>query len=129
MAAPQKLFITPNGSDSFAPPLDGVGVSGATTYYSKVFGAKNSDGQSVHLEWTGTPTGTFTMWCSDKPNPDETDDDDWVEDTTFTPTNPAGSASKMLDSGGNMKANLKRIKYVNAASSGTLFGWATVTRG
>jgi hypothetical protein len=127
MAAPQKLYLTAP-ADSFAPPSDGVAVSGANTYYSKVFGAKNSDGQSIHLEWSGTPTGTLTLWCSDKPNPDEASDTDWVQDTSFTPSNPAGAAGKMLDSAGNMKSNLKRVKYVNSAGAGVLFGWATVTR-
>lgn len=127
MAAPQKLFIT-YPADSFAPPSEGVEVSSTNTYYSDMFGAASSDGQSIHLEWSGTPTGTFTLWCSDKPNPDESSDTDWVQDTSFSPTNPAGSASKMLDSGGNMKSNLKRIKYVNTSGTGTLYGWATVVR-
>lgn len=129
MAAPYKLFVTASGTDSAAPVSEGVAVSGTNTYYSKVFGGAHSDGQSLQLEWTGTPTGTFTLWMSDKPNPDETDDDDWIQDTDFTPTNPAGSAGKMGDPAGNMKSNLKRIRYVNASGSGTLKGWVTVARG
>lgn len=127
MAAPYVIFYTA-GTGAWADKSDGVAVSGTNTYYSKPFGGAHSDGQSIHLEWSGTPTGTFTLWASDKPNPSETDDTDWVQDTTFSPTNPAGSASKMMDTTSNMKANLKRIKYVNASGSGTLKGWATVVR-
>jgi hypothetical protein len=65
---------------------------------------------------------------SDKPNPDQTNDNDWVQDTGFAPTNPAGSAGKMRDDTGNAKAYRKRIKYVNASGTGLLTGFVTVPR-
>lgn len=104
----------------------GVSVSGTDTYYSKPFQAKDAAAVSFHLQWTGTPTGTFTLWYSNKPKADATDDDDWVQDTTFSPTNPAGSASKGFYTVGNVVALFVRVKYVNASGSGTLVGWSEI---
>lgn len=105
----------------------GVAVAGAnTTYYSEPFAARDGRTVSFHLVWTGTPTGTFTLWYSNKPDADEADDDDWVQDTTFAPTNPAGSASKGFYTVGNVTAERVRLKYVNSAGSGTLLGWSCV---
>jgi len=125
MANSYMLFIT-QAVDGPGTRTEGVAVSSTTTYYSKPWGAKGTDGQALQLEWTGDPTGTFTLWWSSKANPVLTDDNDWIEDTDFAPTNPAGSASKMGDNAGNMKANLKRVKYVNASGSGVLKGSVTV---
>jgi hypothetical protein len=124
MSVPYKLFVTTETMTGLQ--TEGVAVSSTTTYYSKPWGYGGTDGHSLQLEWSGTPTGTFTQWYSNKPNPSLTDDTDWIQDTDFAPTNPAGSASKMGDNAANFKANLKRIKYVNASGSGTLKGWVTV---
>jgi hypothetical protein len=105
---------------------DGVAVSSTNTYYSDMITGKMADGCAVQLSWTGTPTGTFTYWVSDKAHPSLADDTDWVQDTGFAPTNPAGSAGKMHDDTAVNKARWKRIKYVNASGTGTLFGYATV---
>lgn len=104
----------------------GVAVSSTNTYYSKTFAARDGRAVSFHLEWAGTPAGTFTLWYSNKPNADEADDDDWVRDTTWTPTNPAGSASKGFYTVGNVTAERVRLKYVNASGSGTILGWAQI---
>lgn len=108
-----------NGDD-----LTGVSVTGTSTYYSTPFSADNGRPVSLHLVWTSTPTGTFTLWYSNKPNPSLADDTDWVQDTTWSPTNPAGSASKAFYTIGNLTAVRCRVKYVNASSSGTIIGWA-----
>ena len=107
---------------------EGVAVSSTDTYYSEPISGKHADGYGLMLQWTGDPTGTFTLWMSDKPNPIRTSDADWVQDTSFAPTNPAGSASKMRDDAFNAKATWKRVKYVNASGSGTLFGWVNTPR-
>jgi hypothetical protein len=104
----------------------GVAVTGANTYYSAAIGAVDGQAVSFHLVWTGTPTGTFTLWYSNKPGADASDDDDWVQDTTFAPTNPAGSASKGFYTVGNLTALRARVKYVNSAGSGTLAAWAQI---
>lgn len=106
--------------------FDDVAVSGTDTYYSDAFAARDGRAISFHLVWTGTPTGTLTLWYSNRPDADTTDDDDWVEDTTFAPTDPAGSASKGFYTLGNVTACRVRVKYVNGSGSGVLTGWAQI---
>lgn len=107
---------------------EGVDVSGTTTYYSGKISGKHADGIGLHLQWTGTPTGTFTFWVSDKPNPSEADDSDWVSDATnYTAANPAGSADKKQHNI-TCRHAWSRIKYVNASGSGTLFGYVNIAR-
>jgi hypothetical protein len=65
---------------------------------------------------------------TDKPNPSVTDDTDWVQDTAFSPTNPAGAAVKFRDDLGNAKALHKRFKYVHSSGSGTVFGYVNLPR-
>lgn len=125
---PNFSIYTTADSGASGRAADGVAVSGTNTYYSAPISGKQADGAGIHLQWTGTPTGTFTLWCSDKPHPSLTDDSDWVQDTAFSPTNPAGSASKMRDDTSNAKSKWKRVKYVNASGTGTLYGWATTHR-
>lgn len=104
---------------------DGVAVSSTNTYYSKPMIGENATGLSLQLEWSGTPAGVLTFWESDKPFPDLTSDTDWVQDTSFTPVNPAGSAGKFHADGFQKRSKWKRVKYVNASGSGTLKGWYT----
>lgn len=107
---------------------EGIAVTGATTYYSEMIGTGHSSGLSAHFQWTGTPTGTFTFWVSNKPNPSLTDDTDWVTDATvYTAVNPAGSASKSAHTITH-RAKFKRFKYVNTSGTGVLYGWAHVNR-
>ena len=120
------IFNTRSGTDANAPKIDGVTLSGAGTTYSDLWSGMNSDGASITVFTTGTLTGTFTLWFTDKRNPSTADDSDWTQDTTFAPVNPAGAASKFSDSMGNAKALRKRLKYVNASGAGTITGMATV---
>lgn len=108
-------------SDSGAPTKDGTAVSGTNTYYSKMWTGKNADGYGLTVHYTGTMTGTFTLWMSDEAFPSEADDTDWVEDTSFAPVDPAGSDGKFRDDTSGAKAWRKRLKYVNASGSGTIF--------
>lgn len=104
-----------------APLMRGVAVSSTTTYYSSVFSGIHASGWRAHFQWTGDPTGTITLWYSDKPDPSLADDSDWTQDSGFSPTNPAGSASKFGTDQTGKHARLKRFKYVNASGSGTLY--------
>lgn len=123
-----RLFFTTDG-DSSGGQSNGVTVSSTNTYYSAVFSAPYCLGFSISMEWTGTPTGTFTLWFSNKDNPILTTDADWNQDTTFAPTNPAGAAGSMGDGGvGNAQAGKWRVKYVNASGTGVLTGQAHFNR-
>lgn len=106
----------------------GVAVSGTSTYYSD---AINVDGEAAswHFVWTGTPTGTFTLWYSNKPDASDADDTDWVQDSSFPASNPAGSASKAFVAASGVAALRTRIKYVNASGSGTIKAWAYTVKG
>lgn len=121
---PKSVFNT--ADTMVGRSAEGVAVSSTTTYYSDIMGEAHSSGLSAHFQWTGTPTGTFTFWVSNKPNPSTADDTDWVQDSTvFTAVNPAGVASKAAHTI-NHRAKHKRFKYVNASGSGVLFGWVHV---
>lgn len=107
---------------------DGVALSGAGTTYTTKFSGHWSDVFALMIQWTGTLAGTLTLWATDKEQPDETSDNDWVQDTTFSPTNPAGSAGKFRDNVANGVARWWRIKYVNTSGAGSLFCYATPPR-
>lgn len=99
----------------------GVNVTGAATYYGNAVGGSGV-GQSIHVRWTGTPTGTLTLWYTNKRDPDFTTDTDWDQDTSSTLANPAGSADGTFMDSMNTNARWRRLKYVNASGSGFLTG-------
>lgn len=92
------------------------------TVYSDPWSA---DTYGLHVEYTGTLTGALTQWVSDKPDPDRTSDDDWIEDSAFTPTDPAGSPGKFRDDVTNSNARWKRLKYEHSSGSGKLYAHVT----
>lgn len=107
------IFGTPGyPSDTF------VTLSG--TQYSKKFSP--STVWSVQLQWTGTPAGTVTLWKSNKLNPSEANDDDWVQDTGYSQVygGAVGKSSEEISSSG---ARWYRFKSVLSGSAGTLAGW------
>lgn len=105
-----------------------LAVSDTSTYYSD---AITVDGEAVswHIVWAGTPNGTFTLWYSNKPDAAVATDTDWVQDTSFPATAPAGSASKVFISASQTTALRARLKYVNASSTGTIEAWAQTAMG
>ena len=127
MSTPYKLFVTTDPNDSRAPTSDGKAVSSTNTYYSKMFGGFGASKYDLQVFWTGTPTGTFTLQVSDKPNPDESSDADWTTTTETTVVNPAGSASNFRVASITSPGH-KRLKYVNASGSGTLTAYVIVPR-
>lgn len=129
MAATYSLYNTREPTNIFQPSkVEGVVVSGTDTYYSEPIGPRTT-GFGFHFQWTGTPTGTITLWRTNKPNPIETTDADWIQVTSFTPTNPAGSADKFGDEVSFTHFKRYRFKYVNASGTGTLFCWASQVSG
>lgn len=129
MSLPIQIFVTPNATDSAAPRVNSVAVSSTNTYYSKMWSGGDSVSYSLQVVWTGTPTGTFTLQVSNKPNPVESTDADWVTSTEVAVVNPAGSASQFLVSTTASPHMKKRLKYVNASGSGTITGFVTVPHG
>lgn len=104
----------------------GTAASGTDTYRSDRF-----DGQagfSLSVETTGTLTGTWTLWVSNKMRPDPSSDSDWSDISThaeFVETNPAGSTTKWSVSCPSIRGRFFRLKYVNTSGTGTLYADAT----
>lgn len=128
MSIPYTIYNTRSLTDANAPTLQTVAVTGVATFYSDMWTGEDGDGYGLHVEYTGTPTGTFSLWVSDKPNPNQANDNDWVQDTGFAPVNPAGAAGKFRDDTAVSKGYRKRLKYVNASGTGTVAAWVTVPR-
>lgn len=120
MAATYSLYNTREIPPATPFKIPGVVVSSTSTFYSDAMGPRGPS-FGYHFEWTGTPTGTISLWRSNKTQPDPTTDNDWVQVTTFTPTNPAGAPSKFGDEINFTNFRLYRFKYVNASGTGTLF--------
>lgn len=116
-----RLFET-RSADAAAVASDGVAVSSTNTYRSKKMKPSAEGLLAFQLDWTGTPAGTFTLWYSNKDRPDEASDTDWVQDTTWSPTQPAGAAGKAAYTLGNLRHRWVLVKYVNASGTGTLTG-------
>jgi hypothetical protein len=124
MSATYSLYNTRQTGTNLPFKIPGVAVSGTSDFYSDPIGPR-VQGFGYHFEWTGTPTGTITLWRSNKTGPDLTTDADWIQVTSFTPTNPAGSASKFGDEINFTNFKLYRFKYTNASGTGVLFCFAS----
>lgn len=111
--------------DAAGVPGLGVAVTGTNTYRSAEFGGGDCVNWSTHLEWTGNPNGTLTLWASNRPDRSATDETGWVQVTLPTGmAGPAGSAGSNFVDIGNSGARAYRLRYVNASGSGTLLGYA-----
>ena len=108
-----------NGSPDI---LEGVAASNTTTYFSTPWSASE---YGLQIVTSGTLTGTWTLWMSDKANPDRTAVTDWVQDTGFSPTNPAGSTTNFRDDVSNANARWKMLRYVNASGTGIIKAFVT----
>lgn len=124
MAATYSLYNTRQVDPALPFKVPGLAITGTNTYYSDVIGPRTSS-WGYHFEWTGTPTGTLTLWRSNKTTPDPATDNDWLQVTAFTPTNPAGAASKYGDEISFTNFKNYRFKYVNASGTGVLFCFAS----
>lgn len=71
-------------------------------------------------------TSALTLWYSNLPDPDPTDDTHWVQDTTFTTIDLTVANTSYFYNIGNVFAEWFRIKPVVAASAGALVCWARI---
>lgn len=103
---------------------DALSLSGTDTFYSDVLDCSHSSAGSFQVEWTGaTPVVTETVWASNKPNPDLSDDSDWVDVTsTIAAVNVTGNSGKgMVDIPPAENLYDKyRLKFVNASGTATV---------
>lgn len=120
MARPSyRMFDT---RDASGYSLDGIAASG--TQYTHPIPVDESATLGFTLQSTGTLSGTFTLWYTDEPNPSLADDTDWVQDTSWVPVNPAGSATKTKYSIEGIRARFARVKHVASGGAGNLLGYA-----
>lgn len=121
-----KVKIFGDEFDGSAQEKLGEAVTSTNTYYGLPVRPHGAGRFSHHLGWTGTPAGTLTLWYTNLASPGLASDADWIQDTTWAPVNPAGSAGSTFVTTGNVAAAWVRVKYVNASGTGTLWGHATV---
>jgi hypothetical protein len=104
------------------------------TGYSDTFQIPLGTTWSAHLETTET-TATFavtpTLWASNKPNPSETNDADWVEMTSdhgwddFPGVAVTGSTKRFADVG-NSGAYRYRFKFARTGGAGNVKVWVAL---
>jgi hypothetical protein len=114
------------------PPTAGVTdgiVDPAGTKYSNKMMLSTAGQLAFTLETTGTLAGTFTLWYSDEDQPGLADDTDWVQDSTITFTQPAGSATHIKYAVTDIPGAWYRIKYVHTSGTGSLKGYASRANG
>lgn len=116
----KKMFVADEGL-----PNAGTSVSGTDTYYSKKLDFLGAKVGAMHIWWTGTPTGTLTVWASNDDAAATDGDTQWVQQTIDVPTQPAGSADATIISLFHVGVRWVRVKYVNSSGTGVLRGLHT----
>ena len=101
-------------------PRSGVttgAMASTNTIYSNVVDISNTDNQGLEITWTGTPTGTISVMCS------ESGVNFYA--LTFDPaiTQPAGSAGGYLIDLNQVPWRYVMIQYTNASGTGSLFSY------
>lgn len=109
--------------------LFAAGVTSVTlnaNWTSKPFRLELRDGGSIQLNWTGTPSGTFKVQCSndagqttDSGNPDSvTGLNNWTDITGATAAAGGAAGSAVFDI--TTQVRWVRVVYTFSASTGTL---------
>lgn len=107
----------PNQSVAGNSPSSGVitgTMSGTNTIYTNILGIRQMDNVGIEVTWTGTPTGTLTVMCSNSGVN--------FYSLTFNPVlgQPAGSGGGYLISLAGIPFQYLFLQYVNASGSGTI---------
>lgn len=91
------------------------------TKYTTPISDREANELSWHFVMSGSSlTAALTFWCSNIPNPDTADDDDWVEATDITLTGPSTASSfKGLVTVANCNAKWYRAKIVTSNGTGS----------
>lgn len=103
--------------------------AGPATVYTDRFFARDCEVWNTQMEWTDDSTTlaiTVTLWASNKPTPDDSSDDDWVQMTAshgfdgLPGGNPAGGSGKDMVDVSASGALWYRWKFARTAGSGVL---------
>lgn len=78
---------------------------------------------AAQIAWTGTLSGTITLWYSNQPNPSLTDDTGWTQAPAgdFTAIATGGAAGSSVASG-TKPFRWIRFKYTHTSGTGYLSG-------
>ena len=126
---PYAIFQTRDTTTAAGRTTNGVAASSTNTYYSDSWRGEND--WALQVETTGTLTGTWTLWQSNKINPSLADDTDWVDisgHADFVESNPAGSATKWAVNSDAINGGRMRLKYVNASGTGSLYAYVSISK-
>lgn len=102
---------------------DAGATASADLYSKRMPGPAKSGRFSVHAEWDGTVNGVLRLYYSNKPNPAEGSTTDWVEDTTFSASDPAGSPGSTFVPAGNASCRWLMIMFDRTSGTGALSVW------
>lgn len=107
----------PNQSVAGNSPLSGTVIgayTGTQTIYSNILGLAQGDSHGIELTWTGTPTGTFQVMCSNSGI--------FFYALTFNPalTQPTGSAQGYLVTLQQVPYKYIFLQYANTGGTGTI---------
>lgn len=120
--ASRQIIGSKGAVADFGATIDGT----TTTLYGK-FRNYQTSVFSLHIEYGSSGSdleAAATFWVSNKEDPDETSDADWVQNTDLTFTNIAAAASaKEEHTVGNAAHKWYRIKLARTAGSGTASVW------
>lgn len=89
-------------------------MASTNTINSNIQDISNTDNQGLEVTWTGTPTGTISVLCSESGQA--------FYALTFVPaiTQPSGSAGGYLIDLNQVPWRYLMVQYVNASGSGSL---------
>lgn len=112
-------IVNKGGTGGSVPSGTKTGTMASTnTIYTNIVEFANMDNVGLEIDWTGTPVGTITIYCS-------VSGVNWHA-LTFTPVlaQPAGAAGGYNVSLNQVPFKYVYVKYTNASGSGsiTIFG-------
>lgn len=113
--------------EAFSNKTEGLAASSTNVYWSQPWKAAPRD-WGLQIVTTGTLTGTWKLYASERKHPDLTSNTDWVDMSThadFVETNPAGAATNWRTSSILLKSEWLRLEYTNASGTGNIFAFVT----
>lgn len=95
-------------------------MTGTNTIYTNIYDTTLYDNAGIEVAWTGTPTGTLTVQCSNSGTA--------FYALTFNPTltQPAGSGGGYLIDLNQLPFKYVMLQYTNSGGSGTISAYLCV---
>lgn len=105
--------------------FDNVAVAAAQDFVSAIIVVGiGSSLLSLHMQWTGDPTGTFALFQSNFPQPGKNKTRGWVpvptDEVDFTDKNPAGSADASFVNIHAVSGSKYLLVYTQSGGTGVL---------